>query len=96
MQVFRNEFLAAPTNFFALASLRQAVRLACFAAASPEEDAAGVAGVGFAAGAAGSSLGAEGAAPNPPATGNTVRYTAATARMATVEKRLRQAVMVPG
>jgi hypothetical protein len=25
-----------------------------------------------------------------------VRYTAATARMATVEKRLRQAVMVPG
>ena len=43
-----NEVLAAPTSFFALASLRQAVRLACFAAASPEEAGAGVGG-GFAA-----------------------------------------------
>ena len=63
MQLFRNEVLSAPTSFFVLASLRQAVRFACLAAASPDEavddavddapDAAtaGAAGDGDAAGA---------------------------------------------
>src|SRR6202171_6644265 len=48
MQFFRNADFSAPTSFLALASLRHAVRLACFAAASPEGAAAG-AGAGFAA-----------------------------------------------
>jgi hypothetical protein len=34
MQVLRKEVLSAPKSFLALASLRHAVRLACFAAAS--------------------------------------------------------------
>jgi hypothetical protein len=49
MQVFRNDVLSAPTSFFDLASLRHAVRLACFAAASPEDGAGAAAGDGFAA-----------------------------------------------
>jgi hypothetical protein len=36
MQLLMNEVLAAPSSFLDFASLRQAVRLACFAAASPE------------------------------------------------------------
>jgi hypothetical protein len=36
MQLFRNEVFSAPTSFFVLASLRQAVRFACLAAASPD------------------------------------------------------------
>jgi hypothetical protein len=59
MQLFRNEDFSAPTSFFVLASLRQAVRFACLAAASPDAapgavaDAAtvGAAGDGGAAGA---------------------------------------------
>jgi hypothetical protein len=35
MQSFKNAVFSAPTNFLALVSLRHAVRLACFAAASP-------------------------------------------------------------
>jgi len=45
MQSFKNAVFSAPSNFLALVSLRQAVRLACFAAASPaagEEAAADV------------------------------------------------------
>jgi hypothetical protein len=59
MQLFRNEVFSAPTSFFVLASLRQAVRFACLAAASPDEAVdeavdeatAGAAGDGAAAGA---------------------------------------------
>src|SRR5258708_39509236 len=47
MQFLRNAVFSAPTSFLDLASLRQAVRLACFAAASPVGGAA--AGAGFAA-----------------------------------------------
>jgi hypothetical protein len=35
MQSFKNAVFSAPSNFLALVSLRQAVRLVCFAAASP-------------------------------------------------------------
>jgi hypothetical protein len=35
IQLFRNVVLSAPTSFLALASLRQAVRFTCLAAASP-------------------------------------------------------------
>ena len=49
MQVLRKEVLSAPTSFFALASLRQAVRLVCFAAASLGGVAAGVPGAATAA-----------------------------------------------
>ncbi|HEY0799800.1 MAG TPA: hypothetical protein VGD54_03085 [Steroidobacteraceae bacterium] len=35
MQSFRKAVFSAPTSFLALLSLRQAVRLACFTAASP-------------------------------------------------------------
>jgi len=48
MQFLRYAVLSAPTSFFDLASLRQAVRLACFlAAASPAAIAAGVIADGF-------------------------------------------------
>ena len=64
MQLFRNEVFSAPTSFFVLASLRQAVRFACLAAASPDtaaevpadEATAGAAGATGAGGAAGASL----------------------------------------
>src|ERR1700682_2801113 len=49
MQFFRNAVFSAPTSFLALASLRHAVRLACFAAASPEGEAEGGADAGLAA-----------------------------------------------
>src|SRR5260370_35512829 len=52
MQFFRNAVLSAPTSFLVLASLRQAVRLACFAAASPEGGAEAGTGAVFAAGGA--------------------------------------------
>jgi hypothetical protein len=64
MQLFRNEVFSAPTSFFVLASLRQAVRFACLAAASPDEAAdeaagapadAATAGAGGDVGAAGAS-----------------------------------------
>src|SRR6266852_3708309 len=74
MQFFRNAVLSAPTSFLVLASLRQAVRLACFAAASPE----GGAEAGMSARAAG------GAAIKAPAMGSRQRHTAA----ASVEKRM--------
>jgi hypothetical protein len=89
MQFFTNEVFSAPTSFFVLASLRHAVRLACFAAASLG-GAVGDAGAGFAGAAAGALLtGASAAcagdaAANPPATGNRLRHAAA----ATVEKRM--------
>ena len=64
MQVLRKEVLSAPTSFFALAFLRQAVRLACFAAASLGGAAAGVPGAAAAVAgvAAGASAGVGGAA----------------------------------
>ncbi len=51
MQAFRNEVFSAPISFFVLASLRQAVRLACLAAASPEGAEAEASGDGNAGGA---------------------------------------------
>jgi hypothetical protein len=52
MQVLKNVVLSAPTSFLVLASLRQAVRLACLAAASPESARGGgaVAGAGVVVG----------------------------------------------
>jgi hypothetical protein len=85
MQPCMNDVLSAPTSFLALASLRHAVRLACFAAASAEGVAAGAAAVGFAAAGAGvaaagvpgvSALCADGVAANPPATAYSHRHTA--------------------
>lgn len=92
MQFFRNEVLSAPTNFFALASLRHAVRLACFAAASPDGAAGAAAPGAAAAGAAAAGAAAPGAsarcaggmAENPLASGNRQRHAAA----ATSEKRM--------
>src|SRR6266851_1703616 len=52
MQFFRNAVFSAPTSFLVLASLRQAVRLACFTAASGEDGAEGGPAAGFAAGGA--------------------------------------------
>jgi hypothetical protein len=49
MQLFKNAVLSAPTNFLALLCCRQAVRLACFAAASPPVSAGFEAGVALAA-----------------------------------------------
>src|SRR6266404_6504733 len=97
MQFFRNAVLSAPTSFLVLASLRQAVRLACFAAASPEGGAEAGTGAVFAAGgatvpgaaapgavAAGmSARAAGGAAIKAPAMGSRQRHTAA----ASVENR---------
>src|SRR5882672_6753596 len=91
MQFFRNAVLSAPTSFLVLASLRQAVRLACFAAASPEGGAEAGTGAVFAAGgatvpgaavpgavAAGmSARAAGGAAIKAPAMGSRQRHTAA-------------------
>jgi len=84
MQVLRKEVLSAPTSFFALAFLRQAVRLACFAAASLGGAAAGVPGA--AAAVAGVAAGASpevGGAANA-VTADKLRTTAA----ARVEKRM--------
>jgi hypothetical protein len=80
MQVFRKDVLSAPTSFFALASLRHAVRLACFAAASPDDGAGAAAGTA----AVGALASGAGGAANPPATGARQRHTAA----ATLEKRM--------
>jgi len=77
MQLFRNEVFSAPTSFFVLASLRQAVRFACLAAASPDEATAGAAGDGVAAGAS----------PKPSAITNRLRDKA-TPRAATLAKSL--------
>src|ERR1700736_2066082 len=80
MQFFRNAVFSAPTSFCALAFWRHAVRLACFAAASP----------GGAAAAPGCSAAAPlvagavtGTSANPPQ-GHRLRHTAA----ATAEKRM--------
>jgi hypothetical protein len=80
----RKEVLSAPTSFFALAFLRQAVRLACFAAASLGGAAAGVPGAAAAVAgvAAGASAGVGGAANA--VTADKLRTTAA----ARVEKRM--------
>jgi hypothetical protein len=69
-----NDDFAAPTNFFALASLRHAVRLACFAAASPED--AGEAAAALFGAAAGEPVVA-GSPAITPAIGNTLKHTAA-------------------
>jgi hypothetical protein len=71
IQFFRKDVLSAPINFFVFASLRQAVRLACFAAASLDMGPA--AGGGAAAGAG------AGVSANPPAAGNRHNHTAAAA-----------------
>src|SRR6267142_1112513 len=88
MQFFRNAVLSAPTSFLVLASLRQAVRLACFAAASPEGGAEAGTGAVFAAGGATvpgtAARAAGGAAIKAPAMGSRQRHTAA----ASVEKRM--------
>ena len=86
MQLFRNNALSAPISFFDLASLRQAVRLACFfAAASLVAVAAGVIVDGFAAaeiaGGAPAAC-ADGAAVKAATAAKTLRHTA----VATVEK----------
>ena len=76
MQLFRKDVLSAPISFLDLASLRQAVRLACFfAAASLAAAAAGVIADGFAAAEA-SAAAADGAAIKTAAAANTLRHTA--------------------
>lgn len=50
IQVFRNVVLSAPISFLALASLRQAVRFTCLAAASPATVAGAAATVAVEAG----------------------------------------------
>src|ERR1700728_547030 len=84
MQVLRKEVLSAPTSFFALAFLRQAVRLACFAAASLGGAAPGVPGAAAAVvgAAAGASAGGGGAGDE--VTADRLRTTAA----ARFEKRM--------
>jgi hypothetical protein len=89
MQLFRNEVFSAPTSFFVLASLRQEVRFACLAAASPdtaaeapEDEAADAVADEATAGAAGATGvgGAAGASPEPSAIAHRLRdKTAATA-----------------
>ena len=66
MQPFRNEVFSAPTSFLVLASLRQAVRFACLAAASPDVAADAVTAGAATAGAAGDG-GAAGASLKPSA-----------------------------
>jgi hypothetical protein len=65
MQSFKNAVFSAPNNFLVLASLRQAVRWACFAAASPaaavEAGAVVEAGVAVEAGIAVAGAAVEGA-----------------------------------
>jgi hypothetical protein len=82
MQFFRKVVFSAPTSFLDLASLRHAVRLACFAAASPKGGTPAGAGAVVEVGAAG----ALGAAANPPAAGNRQRHSHAAA--ATVAKHM--------
>ena len=77
MQPFRNEVFSAPTSFLVLTSLRQAVRLACLAAASPEEAAADVAVAGAATAGAAGDGDAAGASVKPPAIAHTLKDTAA-------------------
>ena len=79
----RKEVLSAPTSFFALALLRQAVRLACFAAASLGGAAAGVPGAAAVAGVAAGASPEVGGAANA-VTADKLRTTAA----ARVEKRM--------
>jgi hypothetical protein len=85
MQFFRKDVLSAPTSFFVFASLRQAVRLACFAAASL--DMGPVAGGGD-----GGGTGAAGVSANPPAAGNRQIHTAAD----TIAMRIGISLMRPG
>lgn len=88
-QILTNDVFAAPTSFFAFASLRQAVRLACFAAASPEAEGAAV--VDAAAAQAGVAPAGAAAAPaTPRAIVNTQRHTAA----ARVKDRLLMAMRI--
>jgi hypothetical protein len=83
MQFFRKDVLSAPTSFFVFASFKQAVRLACFTAASL--DMGPVAGAGEGDGAAGVSA-------NPPAAGNRQIDTAT----ATIALRMGISLMEPG
>ena len=84
MQVLRKDVLSAPTSFLALAFLRQAVRLACFAAASLGGAAAEIPGAAAAvAGAAAGAAAGVGGAANA-VTADRLRTTAA----ARVEKRM--------
>ena len=82
MQVLRKEVLSAPTSFFALAFLRQAVRLACFAAASLGGTTAGVPDAATAAAGVLAS-GASARTASNPATAERLRTMAAK-----VEKRM--------
>jgi hypothetical protein len=86
MQPFRNEVFSAPTSFLVLASLRQAVRFACLAAASPDVAADAVTAGAATAGAAGDG-GAAGASLKPSAIADRPRDKAA-ARAAKLVKSL--------
>jgi hypothetical protein len=96
MQLFRYEVLSAPNSFFVLASLRQAVRFACLAAASPDagadaeaadtaeaDVAVAVADVAVAAGVGG----AAGASLKPSAIAHRVRDNAAARAAKLVKSR---------
>jgi len=85
MQFFRKDVLSAPISFFVFASLRHAVRLACFAAASLDIGPAAGAGAGAGAGAAGVSA-------NTPTAGNRQIHTA----VATIAMRMGISLMQPG
>jgi len=58
IQVFRNVAFSAPMSFLALASLRQAVRFTCLAAASPATVEGAAATVAAEAGVVGAAAGA--------------------------------------
>lgn len=75
MQLLRNEVFSAPSSFFVLASLRQAVRFACLAAASP--DAAAEAVVEAATTGVAGDVGGAGASLKPAAIANWLRNKAA-------------------
>jgi hypothetical protein len=90
MQPFRNEVFSAPTSFLVLASLRQAVRFACLAAASPDvaaEAAADAVTAGAATAGAAGDGGAAGASLKPSAIADRPRDKAA-ARAAKLVKSL--------
>jgi hypothetical protein len=89
MQFLRKDVLSAPISFFVFASLRQAVRLACFAAASLDMGPAAGAGAGA---GAGEGAGAADVSANPPAAGNRQIHTVA----ATIAMRMGISLMQPG
>jgi hypothetical protein len=93
MQLFRNEVFSAPNSFFVLASLRQAVRFACLAAASPDAGADAVAETADADAEAGDVTvvagagGAAGASLRPSAIAHRVRDKAAAKAAKLVKSR---------